>query len=155
MKQFREIGQIECSHGDTLTFSTLLFAIAQGSRGERTYGLKIEHESDRGDESCLLDFSELKEFLLAIKHLIGLAKQTHGTVSDYTEFQYVTKDSLKVGFYEDTKGQQHAFIDVSPGGNMSFLDLDTLRQVFEITKKGREYLIEKGAGDDSQSSVTQ
>ena len=151
MKQFRDIGEIECNHGDTLKFSTLLFATAQGTRGERTFGIKIEHESESGEESCLMDFIELKEFLLAIKHLIGLAKQTHGTVSDYTEFQYVTKDSLKVGFYEDTKGQQQAFIDVSPGGDMSFLELDALRQVFEIIKRGREYLIEKGANEDSQS----
>lgn len=150
MKQFREIGKVQCDYGTKLRFSTLLFAIAQGSKGDRTFGLKIEHESQDGTvESCLIDFDELKELLLAIKHLFELAKQTASERSDYTEFEYVTKDSLKVGFYQDTDGHQQAFFDVSPGGSMMFIDVEGLRRIFENIKKGREYLIEKGAGVDA------
>src|SRR5690606_2770147 len=76
MKQFREVGKVKCDYGSKLTFSTLIFAVAQGAKGERTFGLKIEHEcSDGLEESCFIDFDELKELLLAIKHLFGLAQQ--------------------------------------------------------------------------------
>lgn len=150
MKQFHEVGTIKSGYGPKLTFSTLVFAIAQGTKGERTFGLKIEHETRDGiEESCLVDFDELKELLLAIKHLLGLAKQTANEQSDYTEFQYVTRDYLKVGFYKDTNNNQQAFFDVAPGGSITFLDFDGLREIFEVIKKGREYLIEKGAGVDS------
>lgn len=150
MKQFREIGKVQCDYGTKLTFSTLIFSIAQGTKGDRTFGLKIEHESQDGmEESCLIDFDELKELLLAIKHLLELAKRTAAERSDYTEFEYITRDSLKVGFYQDPNGHQQAFFDVSPGGSMMFLDFDGLRKIFEQIKKGREYLIEKGAGVDA------
>ena len=150
MKQFHEIGKVKCDYGTKLTFSTLIFAIAQATTGDRTFGLKIEHESTEGyEESCLVDFDELKELLLAIKHLLGLAKQTATERNDYTEFEYITKDYLKVGFYQDTNGHQQAFFDVAPGGSMMFLGFEDLRTVFELIKKGREYLIEKGAGIDA------
>ena len=150
MKQFHEIGKVKCDYGTTLTFATLIFAIAQGTKGDRTFGLKIEHENNDGyEESCLVDFDELKELLLAIKHLLGLAKQAATERQDYTEFAYRTKDHLKVGFYQDTNGQQQAFFDVAPGGSMMFLSFDDLRTVFELIKSGREYLIEKGAGVDA------
>lgn len=168
MKQFREMGKVHCEYGSTMTVSTLLFAIAQGNGGERTFGLKIEHVTRDGlQESCLLDFDEIKELLLAIKHLLGLAKATEqsqvvDTFSafkvaktsaseqvDYTEFQYITRDSLKVGFYQDTDGRQQAFFVVSPCSDNMFLGFDELRLIFEVLKKGRECLIEKGAGSDS------
>lgn len=149
MKQFREIGMVKCEFGTKLRFSTLIFAIAQGNHGERTFGLKIEHTStERYEESCFVDFDELKELLLAIKHLLGLAKQTATEKSDYTEFEYRTKDYLKVGFYQDTNGRQQAFLDVAPGGSMMFLGFNELRTVFDLIKSSREYLIEKGAGVD-------
>jgi hypothetical protein len=76
MKQFHEIGKLRCDLGTKLTFTTLVFAIAQGTKGDRTFGLKIEHETGEGQfESCLVDFDELKELLLAIKYLIGLASR--------------------------------------------------------------------------------
>lgn len=147
MKQFHEIGKVKCDYGTKLTFSTLIFAIAQGSKGERTFGLKIEHESAEGyEESCLVDFDELKELLLAIKHLLGMAKQTAAERNDYTEFEYRTKDHLKVGYFQDTNGRQQAFFDVAPGGSMMFLSFEDLRTIFELIRSGREYLIQKGAG---------
>jgi hypothetical protein len=150
MKQFHEIGTMKCDLGTKLTFTTLVFAIAQNAKGERTFGLKIEHETRNGrNESCLVDHDELKELLLAIKYLVGLAKQTSVERSDYTEFVYVTRDSLKVGFFQEDNGRQQAFFDVSPGGEMMFLSLEQLRMVFELIKKGREYLLEKGAEIDT------
>lgn len=150
MKQFHEIGKFKCDLGKKLTFTTLIFAIAQGTKGDRTFGLKIEHETREGEyESCLVDFDELKELLLAIKYLIGLAKQTAAERNDYTEFEYVTRDALKVGFYQEATGEQQAFFDASPGGSMMFLSFDQLRTVFELVKRGRDYLIEKGAGMDA------
>jgi hypothetical protein len=150
MKQFHEIGTLKCDLGTKLTFTTLVFAIAQGAKGDRTFGLKIEHETRNGrNESCLVDHDELKELLLAIKYLVGLAKQTAGERNDYTEFSYVTRDSLMTGFFQDSDGRQQAFFDVRPGGEMMFLSLEQLRAVFELIKKGREYLIEKGAEVDT------
>ena len=151
MKQYHEVGKVKCDYGNKLTFSTLVFAIAQGAKGERTFGLKIEHESSEGlEESCLVDFDELKELLLAIKHLLELWKKVSNERNDYTtEFEYVTRDYLKVGFYQDTNGHQQAFFDLSSGGSMMFVDFDGLRRIFEVIKKGREYLIEKGAGVDA------
>jgi hypothetical protein len=32
MKQFREVGTLKCDYGSKLTFTTLVFAIAQGQR---------------------------------------------------------------------------------------------------------------------------
>ncbi len=153
MKQFHEVGTVRCEYDTKLRVSTLVFAIAQGTKGDRTFGLKIEHEtSDGREESCFVDFDELKELLLAIKHLLGLAKQTANERTDYTEFEYITRDYLKVGFYQDTNGAQRAFFDVAPGGSMMFIDFDGLRDIFEVLKKGREYLIEKGAGVDAKIS---
>ena len=150
MKQFHEVGKVKCDYGTKLTFSTLVFAIAQGAKGERTFGLKIEHESSKGlVESCLVDFDELKELLLAIKHLLELSKKVSNERDDYTEFEYVTRDYLKVGFYQDPNGHQQAFFDVSPGGSMMFVDFAGLRHIFEVIKEGREYLIKKGAGVDA------
>ena len=150
MKQFHKVGMVKCDYGTKLTFSTLVFAIAQGTMGDRTFGLKIEHESSDGlEESCFVDFDELKELLLAIKYLLQFAKQAASERNDYTEFEYVTRDDLKVGFYQDTNGHQQAFFDVSPGGSMVFLDFDGLHLIFEAIEKGREYLVEKGAGLDA------
>lgn len=146
IKQFREIGKIECNYGTTLVVSTLVLAVAKGSTGEQTFGLKFEHESQDGlQESCLVDFDELKELLLAIKHLISLSDKTETEEFDYTEFEYQTKDFLRVGFYQEPKGRQQAFFDVSPGGSMMFIGFGDLRRIFELIKRGREYLIEKGA----------
>jgi hypothetical protein len=154
MKQFHEVGKVKCDYGTTLSFSTLIFAVAQGAKGDRTFGLKIEHQAREGlEESCFIDFDELKELLLAIKHLLGLARQAASERCDYTEYEYITRDSLKVGFYQDTSGYQQAFFDVSPGGSMMFLGFEAIREIFELIKKGREYLIEKGAGQDT--TVTQ
>ncbi len=153
MKQFHEIGTQKSDYGTKLTVSTLLFAFAQGTKADRTFGLKLEHEDrDARIESCLIDFDEVKELLLAIKHLLGMAKQMAAEQIDYTEFEYVTRDSLKVGFYQNTDGQQQAFFDVSPGGSFMFLTFDQLRNVFELIRKGREYLIEKGATSNSEIS---
>ena len=153
MKQFHDIGKLRCDAGTKLTFTTLVFAIGQGSKGDRTFGLKIEHEAeDRQYESCLVDFDELKELLLAIKYLIGLAKDAAVERTDYTEFEYVTRDQLKVGFFQEINGRQQAFFDVSPGGEMMFLTFDQLRTVFELVKKGREHLIERGAGSEAEVS---
>ncbi len=41
---------------------------------------------------------------------------------------------------------------VSLAGSMMFLDFDGLRDIFEVLKKGREYLIEKDAGVDAKIS---
>ena len=153
MKRFHDIGKMKCDLGTKLTFTTLIFAIAQGTKADRTFGLKIEHETREGDfESCLVDFDELKELLLAIKYLIGLAKQTSMEQVDYTEFEYVTRDTLKVGYFQETAGRQQAFFDVSPGGAMMFLSFDQLRTIFELIKKGRDYLIEEGASMDADVS---
>lgn len=150
MKQFHQVGKVKCEYGTKLIFSTLVFAIAQGTRGDRTFGLKIEHESPEGlEESCLVDFDELKELLLAIKYLLELSKRMSNEKNDYTEFEYITRDYLKVGFYQDADGHQQAFFDVSPGGSMMFVDFAGLRQIFEVINKGREYLIKKGAGTDA------
>ena len=154
MKQFHDIGKLKCDVGTKLTFTTLVFAFAQASSGDRTFGLKIEHEGVDGEyESCLVDFDELKELLLAIKYLIGVAKDSATQRTDYTECEYITRDKLKVGFWQEPTGRQQSFFDVSPGGDMMFLTFDQLRAVFELIKKGREYLIEKGAG--SEATVSQ
>lgn len=154
MKQLREVGKLKCDLGTKLSFTTLVLAIAQGAKGDRTFGLKIEHETEEGHfESCLVDFDELKELLLAIKFLIGHAKQTSAERTDYTEYEYVTRDELKVGFFQDPAGRQEAFFDVRPGGAMMFLTFDQLRTIFDLVKKGREYLLEKGAGTEVE--VTQ
>ena len=86
---------------------------------------------------------------LAIKHLLQTAKQYSAERTDYTEFEYITKDSLKIGFFQDDQGQQQFFVDVSPGGSMTFLNFDRVKDVFEVIKKSREYLIELGAGGES------
>lgn len=153
MKQFREMGRTSCLYGSELVFSTLLFAIAQGDRGERTFGLKVEHSTSDGiEESCLVDFDELKELLLAIRHLLELAKQNKSFSKDYTEYEYITKDSLHVGFYQDSKGKQQAYFDVSPNGETTFLGFDTLREIFNIIMKGRDHLIQLGAGAEAVES---
>lgn len=153
MKQFHEIGTMKCDLGTKLTLTTLVFAIAKNTRGDRTFGLKIEHATRNGrSESCLVDHDELKELLLAIKYLVELANQTSAERSDYTEFVYVTRDSLKVGFFQEDNGRQQAFFDVSPGGEMMFLSLEQLRILFQLIKKGREYLLEKGAEADTAVS---
>lgn len=155
MKEFRDFGSFKCDYGTKLSVSTLIFAIAQGASGDRTFGIKLEHQNADGyDESCLIDFDELKELLLAIKYLLQLAQEKAGTKSDYTEYQYVSKDSLKLGFFQERDGRQQAFIDVSPGGSMMFVEFDHLRRAFELIKAGREHLIGKGAGIDATVTST-
>jgi len=150
MKEFRDFGSFKCQYGTKLSIQTLVFAIASGASGERTFGIKLEHENpNKWDESCLIDFDELKELLLAIKFLLQLAQDKQRSVTDYTEYQYVSRDSFKVGFYQDANGRQEAFIDVSPGGGMMFLGFENLRKLFEFIKAGREHLISKGAGVDA------
>lgn len=149
MKQFRDFGSFKCNYGTKLSIQTLIFAIASGVTGERTFGIKVSHQNpNEFDESCLIDFDELKELLLAIKYLLQLAQEKQGTPSDYTEYQYISKDSFRVGFYQDNSGRQQAFIDVSPGGGMMFVTFDHLRKLFELIKSGREHLISKGAGTE-------
>lgn len=153
MKEFRDFGSFKCDHGTKLSVQTLVFAIASGTNGERTFGIKLEHENpNKYDESCLIDFDELKELLLAIKFLLQLAQEKQGTVSDYTEYQYVSRDSFTVGYFQDVSGRQQAFIDVSPGGGMMFVGFEGLRKLFEFIKAGREHLISKGAGVDATVS---
>ena len=150
MKEFKDFGKLKCDYGTTLTISTLIFAIVQGDAGDRTFGIKMEHENPESyDESCLLDFDELKELLLAIKYLLKLSKETANKPCDYTEFQYISRDELKLGYFQESSGRQQAFIDVSPGGGMMFITFDQLKKIFSTVKDGRDHLIEKGAGSDA------
>jgi hypothetical protein len=150
IKQFHRLGKRKCDKDVMLTFSTLIFTKLHGTKVERTFGLKVESEnSTDNDEFCFLDFEELKELLLAIKNLIGLAKQTSTVSDEYTECEYVTKGCFKVGFCQDPKGQQQAFINISEKSSTTFMSFDDLRMVFELVKSGREYLIEKGAEEAS------
>ncbi len=147
MKEFKDFGKLRCDYGTTLTISTLIFAIVQREAGERTFGIKMEHENPESyDESCLLDFDELKELLLAIKYLLKLSKETANKPCDYTEFQYISRDELKFGYFQESTGRQQPFIDVSPGGGMMFITFEQLKTIFNMVKAGRDHLIEKGAG---------
>jgi hypothetical protein len=156
LKEFRDIGSFKCDHGTKLSVQTLIFAIASGGSGDRTFGIKLEHANpNKYDESCLIDFDELKELLIAIKYLLQLAQEKQGTRCDYTEYQYVSKDSFTVGFFQENSGRQQVFVDVSPGGGMMFISFDHLRKLFELIKAGREHLISKGAGTEATvTSVT-
>ena len=153
MKEFREFKKIKCEYGTTLTITTLILATAQSRTAERTFGLKLEHENQDGyDESCFLDFDELIELLHAIKYIFNTAKEILSEKRDYTEFEYSTKESMRVGFFQTKPGDQQAFFDVAPGGSMMFISFDQLREIFNTIKSAREHLVNCGAGSDAEIS---
>lgn len=152
-KEYRDFLKLKCDYGTTLGITTLILSINQGNTVDHTYGVKMLHENPEAyDESCFLDFDELKELLLAIKHIFQTAQDVFGTDMEYTEFEYSTKDSMKVGFYQSSPTVQQAFFDVSPGGSMMFITLDDMREIFAGLKSAREYLVSRGAGSDSVST---
>jgi hypothetical protein len=154
MKEFREFRKVECDYGSTLTITTLILSVAHGRNAERTFGLKLEHDNDGREESCFLDFDELVELLHAIKFIFSTAREIIGQKRDYTEFEYSTKESMRVGFYQSKPSDQRAFVDVAPGGSMMFVSFEQLRQVFNGIKAAREHLITCGAGTGSQDELS-
>lgn len=148
MKEFRHFRKIKCEYGTTLEITTLVLSIAQSHNAERSFGLKLEHKNRDGiDESCFLDFDELLELLQAIKYIFNIAKEIREEDRDYTEFEYSTKESMKVGFFQSPPDRrQQAFFDVRPGGSMMFISFDQLKEIFGVIKDAREHLVGLGAG---------
>ena len=103
MKEFREFWKMKCDYGTTLTITTLILSVAQSRNQERSFGIKLEHESSEGyEDSCFLDYDEILELLGAIKYLFDVAKEIRDEVRDYTEFEYSTKESMRVGFFQSS-----------------------------------------------------
>lgn len=94
---------MKCDYGTTLTITTLILSVAQSRNQERSFGIKLEHESSEGyEDSCFLDYDEILELLGAIKYLFDVAKEIRDEVRDYTEFEYSTKESMRVGFFQSS-----------------------------------------------------
>lgn len=148
MKEFRHFHKIKCEYGTTLDVTTLVLSVAQSHNADRSFGLKLAHKNRDGyDESCFLDFDELLELLQAIKYIFNVAKDIREEDRDYTELEYSTKESMKVGFFQSPPDRrQQAFLDVRPGGSMMFLSFEQLKEIFGVIKEAREHLISVGAG---------
>ena len=144
---------MKCDYGTTLTITTLILSVAQSRNQERSFGIKLEHESSEGyEDSCFLDYDEILELLGGIKYLFDVAKEIRDEVRDYTEFEYSTKESMRVGFFQSSPQEQQPFIVVSPGGPMMFVSFEQLREFFGTLKDARSHLIECGAGEGQQVS---
>ncbi len=155
VRQYSKIGVVRSTNDDLLTFSAFIFSTINSKQKRIVHGLKILHENnDCLEDYCLVDFEELKELLLAIKYLFESAKSIV-SLRDYTEFEYRTKDFLRIGFYQDESDRQSAFFQISPTSALVHLEFDKFRIIFDRIKESRDYLIAKGATIEATSDKDQ
>ncbi len=153
MKERRDFRKMKCDYDTTLKISTLILSTTQSRTADRSFGVKLEHENRDGYfESCFLDFDEILELLGAIKYIFNVAKEIRGQSRDYTEFEYRTKEAMRVGFFQSSPDDQQAFVDVAPGGDINFVSFEQLRDLFNTLKEAREHLIQCGAGAEDNAT---
>lgn len=148
VKEFKKFGRIKCEYGGSVVISTLILTTGQVGSEDKTFGIKFEQrDGDAQEESCLLDYDEIKEFLLAIKCLFETATEMREADREYTECIYCTKDDMRIGFYQNANDrEQSVFFSVSAYAGSQFISFDQLREIFNVVKEAREYLRKCGAG---------
>lgn len=148
IKEMKEIGVLKCDHGKKIQAETMILRTARSSTriDQKTYGIKLEVLED-GDisDSALLDFDESEEFCNAIQFIFEAAQKVATQRTDYIETTFLSKDEIKVGFFQTTDQRQQAFVSLSLRGDSCFLAVQSLPAFLNLIVKARDHLLLKGA----------
>jgi hypothetical protein len=146
IKEQKEIGSIKCENSNKVKIYTLIISTAKCNQAEKTFGIRFEVLDGNGevDSVAFLDFDEVAEFIDAFDFMGSLAERMASEQREYTEVTYITKDDLKIGFFQ-LHGQQQHFLHLSARGEASFLTFEKLKAMQRIVKVAADYLIKCGA----------
>jgi hypothetical protein len=146
MKEFKDVASVRCQHTRRITITAVIITVARSQTGERTYGVRLSQTDGEGQEegTAFMDFDEIEPVVTACAYMESAAKKIAGQARDYTEFEYSTKDGVRVGFFQ-VGGEQQAFLDVSGIGRPAFLSFERLRSLREGIDAARLHLVQHGA----------
>ncbi|MCX7017273.1 MAG: hypothetical protein NTW86_32705 [Candidatus Sumerlaeota bacterium] len=148
IKEIKEIGTLKCDYGSKIRVATVILTTAKGNaRAQaKTFGVHLEIlEDGNSKDTAFLDFDESEEFCSAITFIYEAAQRLGSERRDYTEAAFSTKDSIQIGFYQTTEGQQQAFIKLGLRGNSSFFQIASIQSFRNLIDAARTHLISEGA----------
>jgi hypothetical protein len=146
MKELKPIATVNCEYNQKIRIETLILSVVNTSQQDRSFGVRLEHfnEDEQSESLGFMDFDEIDEVTGALKFIGQLTIQMQAQQRDYTEVTYVTRGSVKFGFYL-SNGSQQCFIDVSGGGRLVFLAKRTLELLNEALTISATHLRSRGA----------
>lgn len=163
MKEFHPIAKVESDYIGQLEIETLVFSMMKGRQVERTLGVKATtvsfSNSFRQESISLIDLDEMPELLDGLRYLREKQEQLlAGNISDYTELNYTTNGSFRVGFYVQAsqgKIDTGVFASCQGGESQSFGQeaISTISAAMERAKEYLENLSTYGRADDNTNST--
>ena len=142
LKEFKPIGNVACSYGQRVDGTVMSISVGDSGISSSVHGLKLEEVRPDGsiDDSNFLDADELSELVDAIGYIRDAARSMLGQSRDYTEAIYVSKDGVKIGFYQSDTGDQLGFVDVGGDGKMVFMPVDNLGMIADLVKQASAFI---------------
>lgn len=147
MKEFHPIAKVESDYIGHLEIETLVFSMMKGRQAERTLGVKVtavsHSNSYRKESVSLIDLDELPELLDGLRYLREKQKQLlAGNIYDYTELNYTTNGSFRVGFYlQESQGKINTGVFSScQGGVSQSFGQEAISTILEALERAHEYL---------------
>jgi hypothetical protein len=126
----KPVGTVTGPYYQKIVAEVMTISVGDSAQSQKAYGLKFDEvEVGNVTGSNFLDFDELDELHDAISYIIRISKSIKSQKRDYTEALYVSRDGVKVGFYQSAEGEQKAFMDVDGDGRMVFLNLEHLEEI--------------------------
>lgn len=148
MKEFKDINVVKCHYGKKINISTAIISTMASPtiRNKVEYGVRFEliDEDEREAGMAFLDFDEFDELISALDFVNSLAQQMINQQRDYTEINFITKDSIKFGFFQ-SEGNQLGFINLDSYGDSAFVTLPMLEFVKKNIEYAKNYLVSRGA----------
>jgi hypothetical protein len=159
MKEFHPIAKVKSDYIGEMEIETLVFSMLQGRQIDRTFGVKVTtatySNSYREEYTSLIDLDELAELIDGLRYLRQKQEQLlAGSISDYTELNYTTNGSFRVGFYLQSKQGETTtgvFASCQGGGSQSFSQeaIGTIAEAMERAKGYLEHLSGHGGSEQS------
>ena len=147
MKEFHPIAKVESDYIGQLEIETLVFSMMKGRQVERTLGVKATtvsySNSFRQESISLIDLDEMPELLDGLRYLREKQEQLlAGNISDYTELNYTTNGSFRVGFYvQASQGKIDTGVFVScQGGESQSFGQEAISTISVAMERAKEYL---------------
>ena len=147
MKEFHPIAKVESDYIGHLQIETLVFTMMKGRQVERTLGVKVTTVSFsnnyRQESVSLIDLDEVSELLDGLRYLHEKQEQLlASSISDYTELNYTTNGSFRVGFYlQGANGKVNTGVFAScQGGESQSFGKEAIMTISVAMERAKEYL---------------
>jgi hypothetical protein len=151
LKEVFPIGVLTGQRGSKLEVDTLTIAVMIKGKIEQAYAVRVitYTKDNEGEQVCLIDQDELPELINGIAYINEkLTKLYKGSVLNYAELFYTTKDGLRIGFFVTPSRVPEPSVFCSAGGEESaFMPAKSLPQIKKLFEKSLDKLLEVSKGE--------